>query len=281
MSSVLATRLTYGTPLLAGVLGLLAWDHSSGDSFGVGILAVVFGVGAVVEVAKMLRLGRGLQIVAALGVLTLLGLRAAKQNGALAASFEGELLLLALLPVAILGLRRGGTDEGPEEKLRRAVGAVFAVLYVGLPMLALLALSVHPEWGVGALIYLVLVVKGNDSGAYLVGRKLGKTPLSAVSPNKTREGAIGGLVLGTILGVATVALSATPFSLLGAIPLSLAIGVAGQLGDLGESALKRGTGVKDSGGLIPAFGGILDLLDSLLLAGPLLWAILAISAAFL
>ena len=282
--SVLATRLTFWIPILSAVIGLLALDHFRGGFIGIGVLAVVFGLGAVIEFARMTRLGKGMEWASAFLVLALLGVRAALLGetptdaaGAIPSAshflgVEADLLILALSPVLLvfLLLRR----PLGEETLRVAATTLFGVAYIGLPLVCLLELAAATEWGIGALLFLVLVVKGNDSGAYLIGRKWGRTPLTAVSPKKTREGAIGGLVVGTAIGAGlALAGAVTPFSLGAAIAVAAGIGVAGQLGDLVESALKRSAGVKDSGALIPAFGGILDLLDSLLFAGPLLLAL--------
>lgn len=281
--SVLAQRFLYGTPILGGVVGLLFWDQRSGGVTGIAILAVLFGLGALVEFARMNRLGRRLEVAAAIALLLLLGARAlaigaarAVEGGSAAAGAEDyaglELLIMALVPgvFVLLQLRL----EPSAEPLRRAGLAVLGLAYVGLPIICLLELAASTEWGLGWLLFLVLVVKGNDSGAYLVGRKFGKTPLTRVSPKKTREGAVGGLALGVVVGVAIALLDpAAPFGAVAAAGLALPLGVLGQAGDLVESYFKRSAGVKDSGALIPAFGGVLDLLDSLLLAGPALLAV--------
>jgi phosphatidate cytidylyltransferase len=106
-----------------------------------------------------------------------------------------------------------------------------------------------------------------DTGGYFAGRFLGKHKLyAAVSPNKTVEGAVGGLV-GSVAGALAASLGflrAVPLS--HSIPLAILAGVLGQAGDLGESLIKRSTGVKDSGAIVPGHGGILDRVDALLMA---------------
>ncbi len=125
------------------------------------------------------------------------------------------------------------------------------------------------------VLVLLAGVWGFDTGAYLVGRAFGRRPFMAwISAKKTQEGVIGGLVVATI-GVATVlALTSHPW------PEALVIGpllaVAAQAGDLAESLLKRAARAKDSGALIPGHGGVLDRVDSILLAAPALAAYVAL-----
>lgn len=142
--------------------------------------------------------------------------------------------------------------------------------YVGLPALAMLWLRSVPEHGLGALVWLFLVVWAADSAAYFTGRTLGGPKLApTISPSKTWSGFWGGVV-----GAAVVSLAVAWFldatSLLVAAGLAAVLAVVAQVGDLAESALKRRAGVKDSGQLIPGHGGILDRVDGLLFAAPVL-----------
>jgi phosphatidate cytidylyltransferase len=116
---------------------------------------------------------------------------------------------------------------------------------------------------------LILVVWGYDTGAYLVGRQVGRTRLlEHISPAKTVEGLAGGLVLATVAaGVGALLIGLDPWHPLLIGPL---VGIVAQVGDLSESMLKRAAGRKDSGGLIPGHGGILDRIDSFLFAAPVL-----------
>jgi len=124
------------------------------------------------------------------------------------------------------------------------------------------------------IYFLVLTTWAADIGAYYVGSTLGRRPLApAISPKKTVEGAVGG-----ILATAFIAALAVPWLLPGvgwsaAAGLGILLAVVGMAGDLCESALKRAAGVKDSGALIPGHGGLLDRLDSLMFAGPCLYAL--------
>ena len=151
-----------------------------------------------------------------------------------------------------------------------------AVLFFGIAYIAgflghLILIRQHPAGR--ELIFLILIMTwGGDAGAYYVGKAFGKTKLAPrVSPNKTVEGAIGGLLI-TFLGGAAAKLRFLPlFSWGDLIALSLLLGVFGQLGDLVESMMKRSAGVKDSSGLVPAHGGLFDKLDSIAFAAPLLY----------
>jgi phosphatidate cytidylyltransferase len=117
------------------------------------------------------------------------------------------------------------------------------------------------------LTTVLLITKLGDIGAYLVGIRFGKTPLIPhISPNKSVEGAVGGLIF-SILG----ALASKIFlnlSYLHMMILGLFLGILAQLGDLSESLIKRDCQVKDSGNLVPGMGGLLDIIDSLLFTGP-------------
>lgn len=156
----------------------------------------------------------------------------------------------------------------------------FAVLYIGAPSFAFIGLLYffdQVSWGAVWLFYLICVVKGADVGAYFVGRSLGKrTFLPHISPQKTVEGALGGLGLAVSVSVFFFFVSSRysdaflNFSWQEALFLGLGLGVLSQVGDLSESLLKRDAGIKDSS-FIPGLGGMLDVIDSFIFAAPLLY----------
>ena len=143
---------------------------------------------------------------------------------------------------------------------------IFGIFYISWFLSFLIKIRYLPG-GLGFLASLLLITKLGDIGAYLVGVRLGKTPLMPkISPKKTIEGAIGGLlfsVLGALISRPFLNLSYPHLALLG-----LGFGILAQLGDLSESLMKRDCQVKDSGNILPGMGGFLDLMDSLLFTAP-------------
>ncbi|MFD6207210.1 phosphatidate cytidylyltransferase [Peribacillus sp. NPDC060253] len=148
---------------------------------------------------------------------------------------------------------------------------VISILYLGIGFYYLF--ETRDSAGMG-LIYILLTlftIWATDSGAYFIGKSLGKRKLwPEISPNKTVEGFIGGLFSAMIVGALFYAFSSLDYTLLQLLMISLIIGVFGQLGDLVQSAYKRHYGVKDSGKLLPGHGGILDRLDSVIFILPIL-----------
>jgi phosphatidate cytidylyltransferase len=142
------------------------------------------------------------------------------------------------------------------------------ILYVGwlLGILVALRLEAGRDW-----VFLVLFATfGSDTAAFFVGRTWGKHKLAPrISPGKTWEGAVAGVIGGVIIGLLfTIATPLQlPLSYWEAVLLGVLISVFGQFGDLAESLLKRSTGVKDSGSLMPGHGGLLDRMDSVVFAG--------------
>lgn len=158
----------------------------------------------------------------------------------------------------------------------RFVAAGFGPIYLGMGFGSVAALRVQGEpYGAGYVVLAMALAWLSDTGGYFAGRWLGKRKLyAAVSPKKTVAGAVGGavtVVAGVLIGRIWL-LPELPWLhaiLLGAIGAGL-----GQLGDLGESVLKRSVGVKDSGSVVPGHGGMLDRVDALVITGPVVLAYL-------
>lgn len=128
--------------------------------------------------------------------------------------------------------------------------------------------------GLEFVLFILFVIWATDSGAYFVGKSLGKHKLwPSISPNKTIEGAIGGTLIALFVGVAFHMIHPFEYSILMIALISIGIAIIGQMGDLVASAFKRHFDVKDSGNILPGHGGILDRFDSLLFVLPFLYVI--------
>jgi phosphatidate cytidylyltransferase len=152
----------------------------------------------------------------------------------------------------------------------------FGISYVGFLGAYLVLLYQIPE-GSSWILVLTAITAGSDSGAYYSGRAFGKNKLcSKISPNKTVEGAVGGLVTGIVVAVLMTILLRLQVSWFFLVSATIILTGVGIVGDLTESIIKRATGSKDSGTLLGGHGGVLDRVDSLLFAAPVLYYLLRI-----
>ncbi|MCJ7839672.1 phosphatidate cytidylyltransferase [Lederbergia sp. NSJ-179] len=150
--------------------------------------------------------------------------------------------------------------------------AFFAVFYVGIGFYYMVQTR---EEGLILLFFALLVVWLTDSGAYFIGKNLGKRKLwPDISPNKTVGGFIGGILSAVIVAILFAIFSSIPIPTVKLLIITVFLSIFGQLGDLAESALKRHFGVKDSGRIFPGHGGMLDRCDSWLFVMPLLYFLL-------
>lgn len=146
--------------------------------------------------------------------------------------------------------------------------AVLGTLYVGLGFYYFIETR---DAGITYVFYSLFIIWATDSGAYFIGKAIGKRKLwPEISPNKTIEGSIGGVISALIVAVLFIVFTDINASLIQILVITMILSVFGQIGDLVESALKRHFNVKDSGNLLPGHGGILDRFDSLLFVWPLL-----------
>jgi phosphatidate cytidylyltransferase len=160
------------------------------------------------------------------------------------------------------------TKKNLRDALMDGAVLLMGVFYVGW-LLGHVILLRNMEEGVYLVFFIFLVTWSCDTGAYYTGRLIGRRPLSpGVSPKKTVEGAAGGLVWALAASLLARWWFLPQLSLSEAVGLGLFLGILAQLGDLTESMIKRSTGVKDSGGLLLAHGGILDRVDSLIFTAP-------------
>ncbi len=154
--------------------------------------------------------------------------------------------------------------------IEHAALTLVGALYIGYGFSYMAATRNLPDVGLYLTTLVILGIWSSDSGAYFVGKAMGRRKLwPAISPNKTVEGSIGGLVIAVlvVLGL-NVSFAFLPWTQ--AVAIAVVAAVAGQMGDLVESAYKRHFGVKDSGQIFPGHGGVLDRVDSWILAFPVL-----------
>jgi phosphatidate cytidylyltransferase len=174
----------------------------------------------------------------------------------------------ATLVFAFLALARFGSQTYSADLLPRQItGFVYIPFFLGH-----VVLIGHWHNGIIWLLFLLAVVFSGDTAAYYTGKTLGRHKLCpAISPGKTVEGAIGGLAGSLLAGSFFKVYALADLSWLLCVGLALLLGVIGQVGDLVESMLKRSVKIKDSGTLLPGHGGVLDRIDGLLFAAPVLY----------
>ena len=189
-----------------------------------------------------------------------------------------ELLLLTLaLSLIVVIIAETFRFQKDFSKLLAGLGVtVFGVIYIAFLGGFLIATRVGfeniPGLSTKLLLFFFAVIFGSDSGAYFAGRAFGKHKLApAISPGKTIEGLIGGLLAAAVISAACSWSLFPELNVWFAIGLGTVMAAVGVLGDLAESAMKRGSGTKDAANILPGHGGLLDRLDSLLLNAPILY----------
>ncbi len=191
-------------------------------------------------------------------------------------SIGAELLVISYIILALVI----ACGELKKDILKSVVPTFFGLTYVPFLLHFLLMITKHAELaglsaatGIYLTVWVIAVAKATDVGGLLFGMRIGKTPLSSISPAKTYEGAAGGILTSVLLGMSLnfIFSDLTPsnFTYLHAALFAVPIGIASIASDLVESAFKREAKVKDSGQLIPGIGGVFDLTDSLVLTAPL------------
>ena len=192
----------------------------------------------------------------------------------LAGAASGETFVAVTLALVVAGgMLTLALGPPSPAAFTRAATMIFAPLYVGLPLGALV--WIHAHHGAGPTTWLIAVIAVSDSAQYYSGRAFGRRRLApAVSPAKTVEGAVGGLIVVAIAGALLGMMLLPGIHPLVAAGLAELLALFGIAGDLFESLLKRSAGVKDSSHLIPGHGGVLDRIDSHLFAAPIFYLFL-------
>jgi phosphatidate cytidylyltransferase len=191
---------------------------------------------------------------------------------------EPELIVatIALFVMAVLVSQTFRFQKDFSKMLTGIGVTILGVLYVaflgGFLVSARMGFEYAPNLSTHLLGYFFLVIFGSDIGAYLVGRTIGKHKLApAISPGKTVEGLIGGIVVAAAFSALATLLFFPELPYKFSVPLGCVLAIVGVLGDLAESAMKRAAGAKDAASILPGHGGFLDRLDSLLFGAPILY----------
>lgn len=287
---MLRWRLLLGTTFVAALVGL-AWLDAHAQVPGTWLfpLAAVVALAATQEILSLLA-ARGLHPAAPavyggnLTILAAAALPAVANQRTAGLAWPAVATALAIIALFLTEMRR---FDQPGQSMVRLAAGILALFYVGglFSFVVALRLAGTDRQGLLALAALLLVVKSSDIGAYTVGRLFGAHKMAPrLSPGKTWEGFAGAIAF-AVLAAALALVAPLPgwlgvdvsHSSRGAwLIFGLGVGLAGIIGDLAESLLKRDAGRKDSSTWMPGFGGVLDLLDSILLAAPvayLLWGL--------
>ena len=271
------TRLISGTIYVALIVLVLLLSMV----WGLWVLLSVFAVAGIIEFNRLTGVNRPYIFRIVLDCAAAVWLLYATAQYGMAISHGLAIFLPYLLYLLYVVCR---STFLPHQAMLPSLGnSLIGQLYIAVPLaLAIrLTLTVNPFFPIthynGLLLLAIFIfIWVNDTGAYLVGSQWGKTPLApSISPKKTVEGSIGGLLLALLSAVILRLLLFPELSWLHILLIAAVVAVFGTIGDLFESSLKRQAGVKDSGKLIPGHGGILDRIDSLLLAVPAVYLLLA------
>lgn len=275
----MALRIVTGVVLIAAVVALVWWGPAW-------LLAAVAALIAVLALIEFFALGErvGLRAFKKWTIACAVGLFYAQYAAGMvetrtfgsvslvrnlageAVSIEAVFLIFLFGCVGIgLATRRPLQDVLPAISISSA-----GLLFVALPFSYLVRINEIEARGRELILFTLALIWAGDTLAYFVGRFVGRVPMArALSPKKTWEGAIANVVAS--LGVALVASRWIDMDLTALLLIAAGANIAGQMGDLIESAYKRGAAVKDSGTIVPGHGGALDRIDSLILAAPVVW----------
>jgi phosphatidate cytidylyltransferase len=274
-STPIAVRTGLGTLLVLLIVLMLAVDSTWEAGFvycGVLLAMVALGLHEFAYLARRLGLGTDLRALVIGGVALSLVQWAGMATGAFDPWLWSGALLSALL-MGVFGVRIVRGEIG--ESLQSVGSYVLGWTYV--PVMLGFLTAVRLRWGVAGLIAVVGVCKAGSSGAYFAGSLLGRRKLvPRVSPGKTVAGAVGAVVAAVAV---SWGLSVSPLGVMtpgAAVVFGLLAALTGIFGDLAESLLKRQADIKDSGSLLPGFGGMLDMLDDVLFTAPLGFVFLSV-----
>ncbi|WP_300078277.1 phosphatidate cytidylyltransferase [Propioniciclava sp.] len=266
----LPAAIAVGVTLVGLLVVTLAWFHWGF----ILLVAVMLSLGAVEVYVALRRLGMRASIRPILvGTFAMTVGTYAAATGVGGIQVPWHSVLLGFLGATVLAALIYRLFRGQEHYVRDAAASVFIIGYVAL-LGSFTALILADSHGAARMITFLLCVVANDTGGYAVGVLFGRTPLAPkLSPKKTWEGLGGSALFAVVVGVAlTVATLHAPWWV-GAV-LGLVIVVFATAGDLIESAIKRDVGIKDMSSILPGHGGIMDRLDSMLVAAAPAWLVM-------
>ncbi len=272
--STLKTRIILGTAMLVAFCGIIYIDYTFDSEIGIGVLGILAGGTCLFEFYNIAE-KKGFVPFKTSGII-----------GGIVVflvpwlSYYVEWLKpissCILFPIVFWLFLVQSLKRGIDDIIKNVSVTVFGIIYICF-FLSFIILIRHMPNGLSLILIVLLLTKGGDIGGYLFGRKFGRHKLSSFSPNKTVEGASFALFCSLMIAVVLNTLPGMrvmPFYLI--VPFGLLVGASGIVGDLIESIIKRDMAVKDSSSAIPAFGGLLDILDSLLISIPVAYFFLII-----
>jgi phosphatidate cytidylyltransferase len=279
---VLRTRLIVGTVMAVGAVGVLAFDFGP-EYPGLHLLSLLLGVFATTELRRLIpEDSRPVNACVLIGVYVVLWsnwhcISPYKSNYGQLTTWMPVLaaLVASVLTVTLYEIRM---YKGDGHATARLATTIFVIVYLGLLPSFLIRLRWLPDDRAGvALLLAIFVPKCGDIGAYFTGRLFGRTPFApTLSPKKTWEGFAGGMVFAVATAVGlSFAAPVFRYGIPEAIAFGLAVGLAGVFGDLAESMMKRDAMAKDASASVPGFGGVLDVIDSVIFAAPVAYLFLA------
>ena len=293
---MLRTRIIFGSLLAAGLLGLFLLDDHLAQQYDVHWAPVFFAavsliiVGGVHEMTLLLRrrgwrIYQGLVLAASLAMPSAVAYSKATGNDLL--WYAGPLVITPVMALAagfvilllLVETIHGWWRDPNAETLASIGGNLLIFAYMGILSLSLMAIRFidRPD-GLHYLLLTLVVIKSSDIGAYVTGKAIGRTKMvPRLSPNKTVEGCVGGFVLAVAVSLA-LGLPLLGLAWYKLVVFALVVSVFAMLGDLAESLIKRSAGVKDSGHGLPGFGGVLDVIDSVVLGAPVAYLLLVLFA---
>jgi len=294
---MLKMRLIIGILLAVALVGLLLLDDHLGREVGLSwppSFCILIGLAAAVslyELATLLRRRqwRVYELPTLAAVMVMLSVAVMShvtgtriRLGPSLGPSDPAVVILAVLVLGVIAaevVRAARHGEGLKEAIGSVGATLFMAAYVGVLMLFVVAIRfLHPigdpTHGLHLFLMFLAVVKGTDIGAYCVGKMIGRHKLvPRLSPAKTIEGCVGGYALGMAAALG-LGLTLAGLAVWQAVVFGLVVSTAAVIGDLAESLVKRAVETKDSSRAVPGFGGVLDIMDSILFAAPVAYAVL-------